>query len=231
MANISTSLHKSFSKLATIKNPKSYGEWLAQHKVKGIDAARGTLAASEKRNALGYGVGGEELARTSLSDDGYAAYLRRAAKEKREERYRLAEATHRNAEKNVLAGYADYLRGLRDEDAERLLDAADDILSLGQGVSHLAEGIATEAEATDEQRRALMKLYREKPATEQDNKKQAALLEFLIEERYPYDRAYEYCLLMGLDEDTADRMATAAVGSLDLSTQKMYELFGYGKGK
>ncbi len=225
MSEISKAFERELRALGKIKNAKGYAAWLGKASDASSDRTRAETAAKNTRLAVDFGASGERIARTGLADDGYAAYLRAAAKQQREARA-LGVETERAAEATrALAGYRDYLLSLRKEDEERLIDAARDVLSLERDRLPALNRILDEAEATATQRRALEYAYRHYSSKERA-REDVSTLRHLIEGNYNYDRAYEYCLLIGMSPGLARRMAQAADDALSQNWDKYYELFG-----
>ena len=217
---------KKIGRLATIKNPKSYGDWLKESSLGTKIQTSGTSAATERRSAYGYGSSGEKMARSTLANDGYAAYLREAAKRQREERNSATGSESLKSQQAALAGYADYLRGLRRADAARLTDAANEIVGLGSRDTALAEEIANRTSPTAEQKTALLDIYKS-ATTPGQNASRSEIVAYMSKEKLTYREAYDYCRSLGYNASTAKSMASSAVNSLDDTTRKMYELFGY----
>ncbi len=225
MSDISKAFERELRLLGRIKNAKGYAAWLGSTAGAASDRARAETAAKSTRLAVDFGASGERIARTGLADDGYAAYLREAAKQQREARTLSVETGRADEATRALAGYRDYLLSLRKEDEERLIDAARDVLSLERDRLPAFNRILDEAEATAAQKSALRYAYKNHSSANRD-KEDVATLRLLIEGNYNYDRAYNYCLLIGMDPGLARRMAEAADDALNQNWQKYYELFG-----
>ena len=225
MSEISKAFERELRALASIKNAKGYAAWLGTKTASESDRARLENAAKESRLGVDFGASGEALSRTGLSDDGYAAYLREAAKQQRDSRAMTIESERAAEASRSLAGYRDYLLSLRRADEESLLDAAEDVLTLEREQTGALSRILDAADATAAQRRALTYAHRHY-ANEGHSKENAATLRFLFENHYNYDRAYEYCLMIGIDPALAHRMATASDEALSQNWNKVYDLFG-----
>lgn len=225
MSEISKAFERELRALGRIKNAKGYAAWLGTASGVASDRARAEAAAKDTRLAVDFGASGERLARTGLADDGYAAYLREAAKQQRSARILDAETARADETRQALAGYREYLLSLRKEDEEHLIDAARDVLSLERDRLPALNRILDGAETTAAQRRLLEYAYRNYSTAER-SKEDVSTLRFLIEGQYNYERAYEYCLLIGMSPSLARRMAEAADDVIRQNWEKYYELFG-----
>ena len=226
MANPYNKILSSLGSLAAIKNPKSYSEWLATTATTGKNKKRSTEAAAERRSAYGYGSSIEGLAQSSLINDGYAAYLRNAAKAQRTARHNAAESEHTRNEKETLAGYADYLRQMRDEDEQELKKAAESVLSLDVESDGLVDSIGESIQATSAQKEALKTLYTNNIRSYDSPSKRTELTNRLIDGHYSYQDAYRYCRSLGLSPEAAKDIASAVNQVYDKNTQKMHALVG-----
>ena len=228
MASLSKAFEREMRALGSIKNAKGYSAWLGTRATAAkaaADSARATNATKGTRLSVDYGTSGEALARGGLADDGYAAYLREAAKQQREARIASLEGQRAAETTQALAGYRDYLLGLRRADEERLIDAAQEVVALERDRLPELSRILDAADTNVRQKRALTYLYRN-ASTGGRSEENASTLRFLFENHYSYDRAYEYCLMIGIDPGLAHRMATASDEALNSNWDKVYDLFG-----
>lgn len=225
MSGISKAFERELRRLGRIKNAKGYAAWLGAEATASADRARAEESAKASRLAVDFGASGESLARSGLADDGYAAYLRKAAKQQREARALGIETDRADGATKTLAGYRDYLNALRREDGDRLVEAAHAAVSLERGRLPALNRILDEAEATTAQRQAIGYAYRHHSSEARD-KENASTLQYLLEHHYNYKLAYEYCLLLGMEPGLAHRMATASDAALTDNWDKIYELFG-----
>ncbi len=178
-------------------NAESYAAWLRREKANKKQKPASTTEPDAPLTLDG-----------GLGDDGYAAYLRRAAKEARKERTAAVEEAHYTEGQDALRGYAAYLAEQRKQAGDELITAANDLLG-----NYHKEGEAEAALASvteDAARLRLTRLYRDRAegATEFSDKRRAemkALIERLA--GYPRKRAYDYCRLLGYTEKTAKQVA------------------------
>lgn len=225
ITGLSAAERRRLRRLATADGAKSYGDWLKEEAPKsGGDAA---LLAAEKaadRTAVGYGRAGETLTAKGLADDGYASYLRLAAKEARETRRQelLKGSAEEGAE--LLRGYADYLRGERDAEGERLITAAER-LAKGEYERDAAEEYIASVGARGEAAELLRSLRRE-PVKEPELSP-AEAINYIVRHQLPSVHAMEYCLLIGYDEETASTLVKQAELRRSENTDRLLGMLGY----
>ena len=222
MANISTALKRELSLISKPKNARSYRAWLTGGKST-ADAKQGTAAAEGRRREVGYGLSGEMLGRSSYADDGYAAYLRKAAKEARTQAAAAIEDERIQENRNTLAGYGKYLSELRAKDEETLAKTAEKLLGLKTGEDVTSEQLIATVDPTPQQARALRSIYRSNPATRESREK---ILEHLIRNYYSYEKAYSYCRAVGLSDEAARSLAELAAAERSSSVDRLEALFG-----
>ncbi|MBO7762080.1 MAG: hypothetical protein J6T24_04725 [Clostridia bacterium] len=217
---------RALSRYADTAGAKGYGAWLKKSGT-AADEARQAAATAAGRQSYNQKEG-ERLSALGLSEDGYAAYLRRAAKEAREARTASVEADRAKEAEKALAGYAAYLDGVREQNAERLQSTAEALLNTPHTEKEAAALIGT---ATGGQRAksTLMTLYRTRGITEAaaEGNDTAKVVKTISEARMPYERAYEYCRLLGYGEEMAHRIAAFTEKSQNRYTEELWELFGY----
>lgn len=218
---------RALARYADTAGAKGYGAWLGRT-LSDADQRRQASATSALLDASLHTGKGGRLASLGLAEDGYAAYLRRAAKEARSERDAAAEALRVSAGTEALRGYADYLAKVRKEDEERLNEAAEALVSTPHTEAEAGALIARTTRKSGA-RAALERLYRTRGTTaaDTDSEKTEKVLERIGEARMPYARAYEYCRLLGYSEEMAKRLASFASEPHDSYTEKLHELFGY----
>lgn len=223
MAGLSEAIKRELRMIATPKNAKSYRAWLSALPETGADAKRQTAAAEESRQRVGYGRAGEALGRSSYANDGYAAYLREAAKSQRKAKAAAIEDERVKASRKVLEGYGDYLRERKEANATAMETAAKELLALDMGEDTRAEAIIAAADPTSRQAAALRRIYRNNPTAGAESNER--VYQFLVKNFYTYQRAYDYCRLIGMNDTNARRMAKAADAALDASHKQLDSLF------
>ena len=225
---LTTKKKETLRRYASTSGAKSYAEWLGTQTREG--EAESLLAAERegRRSEVGYGAAGEQLSGLGLADDGYAAYLRHAAKAARETR--LAELTSARASRETaaLAGYADYLRAERAASGDSLIAAAEQIADTTltrEEAEAIAKGAGGKSGATG----ALMNIYRYHGTTQGSAGRGASarseIVAYLASAKLPYERAYTYCLSMGCTVAEAERLAATAVAGYDDTTKRLHALF------
>lgn len=231
MAKLSEYYERELKRIAGTEGADSYGKWLsAQGKstAGAADAARQSAATEAARGLVGYGLSGERLSRTGLADDGYADYLRAAAKEAREARVRAIEGERASSEREALAGYADYLEGVRRERGERLIDAAEDLLSLDKYNEESIKRIIGNA-TTDTRARDLLSHIRasyDYIPSDASRTDVSSVISRIRTMGYNEDRAYRYCKLMGYSDERAREIALFATEDYKDLSKELSDLFG-----
>ena len=209
------------------RGAKSYAEWLGKSGADAVSAAHAATAKEARRAEIGYGAAGEALQRDGLADDGYAAYLRRAAKEAREESHRRIESERAAGQRSALGEYAAYLDGERRKKADRLVSLAEEI-SGGEYLSETADALIKESGA-GETATALLKSRRHYltpyERTAEGMAEIADVLDRLRRSGLPYQRAYEYCRLLGYGDALATRIARFAEEERSDVSLELEELF------
>ena len=223
MAKIPATVKRDLALIARPKNARSYRAWLTEKK-SDADAKQSAAAAEASRLSVGYGRAGETLGRSSFADDGYAAYLRKAAKEARASAAATIEDERVKESRDTLAGYGRYLAELREKDAATLEDTAERLLALEAGSDLESQQLIAAANATKDQAAALQKLYKDNPAVYEKSRER--VLRHLILGYYSYDEAYNYCRLIGLDDSTSRRLAEAAAAERSGNVDRLESLFG-----
>ncbi len=208
------------------RGTKSYAEWLGAGKSDAADSAHTALAAKARRQGVGYGTEAEALAKGDLADDGYAAYLRRAAKDAREAGHRQIERERASTQIEALGKYAEYLDGERKKKADRLVALAEELAEndyTGEAAEALIEKSGAGREATGLLR--LQHSYRTPyEQTPEGREKIASVLEDLRKSGMPYQRAYEYCRLLGFGDSLAERLARFAEAERSDLSRELEEL-------
>ena len=232
---LSEARRKQLERLGKSTGAKSFGEWLAAQEGSEDGAARLAARAKTKREAVGYGAAGERLLAGGLADDGYAAYLRHAAREARSEREMALEAERESRDLAALRGYADYLEGLRAERGKSLVSLAEELVSAGL-TGEEAERRISLSEASPEAEAALYAAYRYEGSGEipsgsgsgssSSSKKRKEVLAYLMDVQIPYARAYRYCLEQGFSESEAALIAKEAQDSYSAAAKKLHALLG-----
>lgn len=230
MANkLPRELTESLRRSATAKGAKSYAAWLRELTPKGENygAAHAALAKESTRAAADYGAAGEQLAGGGLSDDGYAEYLRRAAKESRLAGHSAIEARRGDEGAEALRRYADYLDGVRREAGDALVKTA----------ASFAESYTSEKERDSiinalDPTAAGASLLRKAHATlspEEPRQKAgiAGVIDTLQSRQLPKERAIEYCRLLGYSEEEAGRIVEFVETMRSELSKELLEIFGY----
>lgn len=208
------------------RGSQSYTEWLG---VGGgeSDSAHKAHAMSARRTAVGYGRGGEELSRSDLADDGYAAYLRRAAKEARDAGHLKIERGRSDSQLASLGAYAEYLDGERKKKADRLVSLAEELLGNAYD-NDTAESLIKKSGAGATASGLLRGHQSRKTPYEETPEGREAIsevLNYLSKSGIPYKRAYEYCRLLGYGDQMAHRLASYADGERSDLSQELEDLF------
>ena len=180
------------------------------------------------RSLVDYGRSGEALARSGLADDGYADYLRRAAKEAREARAHAIESERASSEREALSGYADYLAKVRREEGDRLVAAAEELLSMNRANLAASDRVIQNAGGNTRATNLLRKLRDKNEHIPSSTSRTdiPSVLSRIGEMHYDYDRAYRYCKLVGYSDSRAREIASFATSDYaDLSDQ-VSSLFG-----
>ena len=231
MAKLSEYYEKELKRIAGTEGADSYGKWLtAQGKstAGAADTARQSAATEAARGLVGYGLSGERLSRTGLADDGYADYLRVAAKEARDARVRAIESERASSEREALSGYADYLDGVRRERGERLIDAAEELLSLKKYNEESIKRIVGNA-TTDTRARDLLTHIRsthEYIPSDTTRTDVSSVISRIRSMGYDQNRAYRYCKLMGYSDERAREVALFATEDYADLSKELSDLFG-----
>lgn len=231
MATLDKYYEKELRRVAGTSDAVGYGKWLREQKKtvgKEADRARQEAAAEAVRALVDYGRSGEALARTGLADDGYADYLRRAAKEAREARVRAIEGERASNEREALSGYADYLASVRSAEGDRLVKAAEELLSMARENEPKAERIIRTA-TTDSRAASLLRQIRDKyeyipsSTTRTDV---PSVINRIRNMGYSEERAYRYCRLVGYSDKRAREIASFAAAPHADINRELSELFG-----
>ncbi len=215
-------------KAADTRGAKSYAEWLGAGKSNTGDLLQAEAAKSARREAVGYGTSGETLARSGLADDGYASYLRHAAKTAREDTQRRIERERAGEQLSALGSYASYLENARKEKGDRLVSLGERLLSEGYD-SDTAESLIGKEGAGDTAAAILRGIQRsgipleETPEGRQQTEK---VLDRLLKSGMTYRSAYEYCRLLGYSDKMATRLARLADEERSDMSRELIELFG-----
>lgn len=231
MATLDGYYEKELRKLATARNAEGYGRWLSAQKKEGgggADAERQAAAGEAMRALTDYGVQGEALARTGLADDGYADYLRLAAKEARAARTQAIEDARASSERAALAGYADYLRSKKTEEGDRLVKAAEELLSL-QRENVAEEDRIIETATADARAAALLRRIRnayEYVPSATTRTDVPTVINRIRNMGYDLDRAYRYCRLVGYSDRRAREIADFATADKADLNAEISDLFG-----
>lgn len=230
MSRLNKYYERELRKLANTDTADGYGKWLltqAEDGGKKSDRARLEAAGEAERALVDYGASGETLARSGLADDGYADYLRRAAKEAREARVRAIEDERAGYERAALSGYADYLEKARRAEGDRLVEAAEELLSLNkQNIAKVDRIIET---ATDDERAAAL-LRRIRNSYEYIPTDSAAtdvpsVISRIRTMGYDENRAYRYCKLVGYSDERAREVAKFATEDYKALSDELAALF------
>ena len=231
MSELKKSYEKELRKLASADDAEGYGRWLStQSKAykKAADVARTSAASQAVRELADYGASGEALSRSGLADDGYADYLRRAAKEAREARIGAIESERAGGEREALAGYADYLNEVRRADGDRLVKAAEELLKLkSENTARIDRIIGDATESADAA--ALLRKIREDYEYIPSDSSAADLPSVITRIRtmgYNRDRAYRYCKLLGYSDERAGEVADFATEDYADIADRLSALFG-----
>lgn len=213
------------ARLAKADGAKSYADWLRGEGK--TDTVGGTLLSAAKtadRAAVGYGAAGEQLSASGLADDGYASYLRLAAKEAREARRRELEGDRADSGAALLRGYAAYLKGEKDATGERYISAATQ-LAKGQHEKAAAEALIASTGADRAATEALRALWQ--PPVKEPELTPAEAIDYMVRNQMPSARALEYCLLIGYDEETARKLVRHAELRRSDNTDRLLGLMGH----
>jgi hypothetical protein len=225
------SYEKELRRIASAKDAQGFGKWLSTKKESGqeeADRARLAAASEAARALVDYGASGEALARSGLADDGYADYLRRAAKAAREARVRAIEDERTSREREALSGYAKYLEDVRKAEGDRLVEAAEELLALKKNnVAKVDRIIKT---ATDDSRAAAL-LRHIRSSYEYIPSESAAtdvpsVISRIRTMGYSADRAYRYCKLVGYSDERAREIASFATEDYKELSDELADLFG-----
>ncbi len=224
---LSEKRRKSLALFGDTEGAMSYGEWLGGRTVSDGGLERRDAEAEARRSDVGYGVTGERLAERGLADDGYAAYLRRAAREARSARTAAIEAERESRDLAALRGYAEYLEGEREAYGERLVSLAEELVSSPLSREEAEWRIAL-ANVSPEATAALRNAYRYEGSRATDGEpkvSEAKVLDYLKKVCLPYDRAYRYCLDLGYSATDATRLAKEAEASYSEERKRLHALF------
>ncbi len=223
---LSEKRRKDLAALGRSDGAKSYGEWLG-NRVKSDGEDRLAAAAQKERETVGYGAAGEKLSASGLADDGYAAYLRRAAQEARAAREAALDAERESRDLAALRGYAEYLEAERAAAGRHLVSLAEELVSSPMS-SDEAERRISLAHVSPEAAVALRTAHRyegSSPETAPSGAKRKEVLEYLKKVTLPYARAYQYCLNQGFSEEEATRLADEAAATYSEETKRLHALF------
>lgn len=226
MAKITAAKEKQLRSLATPRGALGYGTWLSEQAQTEAKSKRAAEAAGDQRRLPSYGVSGEALYGSAAADDGYAAYLQAAAKEARAAR---AEARQRESVaegRAAVAGYAAYLDGLRQRDGDRLVSAANSLLELPANAIGRRDETVTGTTA-DPKARAILRGIHAAGSGEYDDidGRLNQTLIYISNNGFDYDKAYEYCRMLGYDTARASAIANYAMKNKDSIYQEMVDLF------
>ena len=231
MATLDKYYEKELRRIAGTADAVGYGKWLGEQKKtpgKEADRARQEAAGAAVRSLVDYGTSGEALARTGLSDDGYADYLRKAAKDAREARIRAIESERASSEREALSGYADYLAQVRSAEGDRLVEAAEELLAMTRENQPKAERIIRTA-TPDGRAAALLRSIRDKyeyipsSTTRTDV---TSVINRIQSMGYSEERAYNYCRLVGYSDKRAREIASFASADHADINEELKNLFG-----
>lgn len=228
---LSTAERKRLYKIATPEGALGYGAWLSERGKKSAKEQKAQTSA--RRDAPDYGVSGASLGEGGLRDDGYAAYLRHAAKQAREERARRMAATQDAEAGNALRGYAAYLEGERAASADRL-GALGDVLSEGTLTPEEARAQIRAVTEKADTRKALTALYErykksQEPEAPQEEARPApdVIAGEIFARRLPYHRAVLYCTERGYSRREAELLAERITATYEGSLRQLQSLFTY----
>lgn len=218
-------------RLATAKDARGYAAWLRGEKTDGGENAALLEAAKRAdRTAVGYGTSGDALSSSALADDGYAAYLRLAAKEARERERRALEGSRAAGEAALLRGYADYLKKEKAAAGDRLVSAAT-ALSKGPREKAEAETLIASSGAEGEAAAALRALWQAPEEKEESSPSPSLPVEetisYIVKAQMPSERALEYCRLLGFDDETAKSIVKFAEQQRSENTDRLHGILGH----
>jgi hypothetical protein len=192
------------------------------------DSMRQAAATDGARVSPDHGTAGEALREGGLADDGYAAYLRRAAKEQRAAREAQIEAARTQGARAAMAGYASYLDEKRAEQESRLLEAARALMSVPLDAPNERDRLIDAATESPEAAAALREAHTSLHEKSEEGREGHVndVLSYIMRNNLPYDRAYTYCRLLGYSDGYAERLARYATEErLDLM-EELEDLFG-----
>ena len=220
---------KRLRRAAVPEGADSYAAYLLKEGGYRATADKGAQAAASEgvRLSPDYGARGAALAEGGLADDGYAAYLRRAAKEQRAATAAAAEAARTEGARATMSGYAAYLEGERDAQESRLLETARALMSVPLDAPIERDRLIDAATSNPETAAILREVHTSLREENVEGKEGqiTEVLSYLIRNNLSYERAYAYCRLLGYSNDYADRIARYAhEGRSDLMI-KLDELF------
>ena len=231
MSDLKKSYEKELRRLAGTENASGYGAWLRTQSTdyqKTADTARTSAASQAARELADYGTSGEVLSRTGLADDGYADYLRKAAKEAREARVRAIEGARADGERAALAGYADYLTEVRRAEGDRLVKAAEELLALKSENSAKIDRIIGDATENEEAAALLRRIRSDYEYIPADSAATdlPSVISRIRSMGYNRDRAYRYCKLIGYSDERAGEVADFATADYADLSERLSALFG-----
>ena len=211
--------------LATPSGASGYAEWLRGTAGSGTENSALLSAAKEAdRSAVDYGAAGERLSSSGLADDGYASYLRLAAKEARAERRAELERSRADSGAALLRGYADYLKEEKAAAGDRLYSTAQ-ALAKGTLAKEEAEALIAASGARGAAGDALRAFWRA-PTKEPELSPEKAV-SYLVKNQMPSERALEYCLLIGYGEEEARQLVKEAELQRSKNTDRLLDLMGH----
>lgn len=212
-------------RLATSDGADGYGEWLrGEAKTSTESTALLSAAKAADRTAVGYGSAGEALSASGLADDGYASYLRLAAKEARTAKRQELERSRARSGAALLRGYADYLKEEKAAAGDRLVDTAK-TLAKGNSTEEEAAALIAASGARGASAAALRSLWR--PAVKEPELSPEKAVSYLVKNQLPSERALEYCLLIGYGEEEARQLVRQAELQRSKNTDRLLGMMGH----
>ncbi len=192
-----------------IRGAKRYADWLGEQKDVRSDALAAAASAAKRRGS--YGRAGEVAASAGLAGDGYAEYLRLAAKQTETRARRAASQAAATTDRAQAAGYASYLQEKKQERVEDLAALSEEVMKSVSGMETVRELLA-EAEMPEPVRGKLLADYRaylkdKQEAQAPSIEKNLSVLRMFVEKHFSREAAYRFCLAAGMKEADARRMA------------------------
>ena len=231
MANkIPKDIEKRLRRAAVPEGADSYAAYLLKvgDDTGAADKKRQSAATEAARLFPDYGAKGEALAEGGLADDGYAAYLRRAAKEQRAARANAAKAERTEGARAAMSGYAAYLDSERTAQETRLLEAARALLNVPLDAPTERDMLidaATERPDTATLLREVHATLREEHP-EGNGGAVTDVVSYIVRNSLTYENAYAYCRLLGYSSSYAEQIARYATSERSDLTEELESLFG-----